>query len=128
LGELAHELARLIGSVDLHNRRIAEIEFLARDTGDQRSSHSDSRRFRCCVRLFADLEIPHWATDIGHAGDSTADVSRERVIEMRLNPCNLVLVPPNTVEIGAVGPREQVIGLKEVNERSEITKPNELAK
>ncbi len=33
-GEFAHELARLIGSIDLHNRRIAKIEFLARDAGN----------------------------------------------------------------------------------------------
>jgi hypothetical protein len=29
--QLAHELARLIGCIDLHDWRIAEIEFLARD-------------------------------------------------------------------------------------------------
>ena len=32
--EFANEFARLIGRIDLHDRRIAEIEFLARDTGD----------------------------------------------------------------------------------------------
>ena len=30
--QFAHELARLIGCVDLHDWRIAKIEFLARDT------------------------------------------------------------------------------------------------
>ena len=29
LGQFANELARLIGGVDFHDRRIAEIEFLA---------------------------------------------------------------------------------------------------
>ena len=33
-GQFAHELARLIGSVDLYDRRIAEIEFFARYTGN----------------------------------------------------------------------------------------------
>jgi len=32
--EFTHELARLIGSIDLHNRRIAKIKFFARDTGN----------------------------------------------------------------------------------------------
>ena len=34
LGEFAHELARLLGTVDLHDRRIAKIEFLAGDAGN----------------------------------------------------------------------------------------------
>ena len=33
-GQFTHELARLIGSIDLHNRRIAKVKFFARDTGD----------------------------------------------------------------------------------------------
>ena len=32
-GQFTHELARLIGGIDLHDRRIAKIEFLAGDTG-----------------------------------------------------------------------------------------------
>ena len=34
LDEFANELPRLLGSLDLHNWRIAEIKFLARNTGD----------------------------------------------------------------------------------------------
>ena len=34
LGKFAHECARLLGTIDLDDRRIAEIEFLARDAGD----------------------------------------------------------------------------------------------
>ena len=34
LRELAHEVAGLLWRVDLQDRRVAEIEFLARDAGD----------------------------------------------------------------------------------------------
>jgi len=34
LGQFAHELARLIRAVDLDDRRITQIELLARDAGD----------------------------------------------------------------------------------------------
>src|SRR5215472_10344923 len=56
LREFAHELARLIGRVDLHYWRIAEIELLARDAGDERARNGYARRFRSCIGLLADLE------------------------------------------------------------------------
>ncbi len=64
LGEFAHEFSRLIGRVDLDDRRIAEIEFLARDTRDQWAGHRDARRFRRCVCSFPHFEIPKWSADI----------------------------------------------------------------
>src|SRR5437764_442869 len=80
--KFAHELARLIGSVDLYNRRITEIEFLSRDARNQRPRYGDARRFRGCVRLFADLKIPHRSTDIDHAGDAAANVARKDIVQM----------------------------------------------
>ena len=46
---------------------------------------------------------------------------------MRFDPCDFILVRPNAVEIGAVGPRKQVSRLKEVNVRVDVTGQNEFA-
>ena len=46
---------------------------------------------------------------------------------MRLDPRDFVFVRPNTVEIGAVRPREQIGRLKEVNVGVDVTRQNEFA-
>jgi hypothetical protein len=77
--------------------------------------------------FFAHLEIPHRSADIDNAGDSAANVAREYVVEMRLDPDDFVFVGTNTVEIGAVGPRKQIARLKEVNVGVDETRQNEFA-
>src|SRR4051812_33016157 len=63
-GKLAHKFAALLGRVDLHDRRIAEIELRTRDAGDERTGYRDAWRFRGRVRNLPHLEIPHWSADI----------------------------------------------------------------
>ena len=82
LGQFADELARLIGSFELHYRRIAKIEFLARNARDQRAGDSNARCVRGRIRCLPDLEIPHWPADIDHAGDAAAEIAREYVIQV----------------------------------------------
>ena len=64
--QFSHELSCLIGRVDFDDRRIAEIEFFARDTRDQRPGHRHARRFRRLIRGFADVEIPKWSANIDY--------------------------------------------------------------
>ena len=45
-GELAHQLAALLGRVDLDDGRITEIELRSRDAGNKRTGDSDARRLR----------------------------------------------------------------------------------
>src|SRR5262249_1135864 len=79
------------------------------------------------VRLCPDLKIPHWPADIDHAGDSASDVAREIVIEVRLDPRNFVFIWADAAEIGAVGPREQVPRLKEMDVGIDQARDDELA-
>src|ERR1051326_7789579 len=55
--------------------------------------------------FFAPLEVPHRPTDIDHAGDAASDVTREDIVQMRLDPGDLVFVRPHAVEIGAIATR-----------------------
>ena len=72
------------------------------------ASYGYTRRFRGRIRRFAHLEIPHRPADIDHARDSATNVAREDIIEMRLDPRDLVLVWPHTVEVSAIRAREQI--------------------
>src|SRR5262249_51497349 len=96
--ELADELARLIRGFDLHYWWIAEIEFFARYTGNQRPRDCDSWSSRGPVRFHAHLEIPHRPSDIDHARYPATNVTGEYVVQMRFDPGDLVLVGANAVE------------------------------
>src|SRR4029077_11864217 len=112
------------GRIDLHDWWIAEIEFLARNTGDERARHGYARRFRRCVGLLADFEVPHRSADINDAGYAAANIARELVVEMRFDPRDFLFVRAHTVEIRAVWPREQISRLKEVNMCVDVTGQN----
>src|SRR5438552_18502347 len=75
----AHHGTRILRRVHLHDGRIPEIELWARDTGNERASHGNTRRFRRGVRDLPDLEIPHRSADIHHAGDAAAQITRKDV-------------------------------------------------
>ena len=97
LGQFAHELACLFRGVDLDDRRIAEIKFFARYARDEWTGDRHSRRFRSRVGSFAHLEIPKRSADIDHARDPTADITRKRVVQMRLDPGNFIFVGADAV-------------------------------
>src|SRR5439155_11621942 len=129
-GEFPHEFARSLGRVDLHNRRIAEIKLWSRYTRYQWSGHGDSWRFRgnnaplsepgdrqlhISIRGSAHLKIPKWPANIDDRRDPAAQIPCERVVQVRLDPCDFVFVGADAVKIDNVRPREQVSRLKEVN-------------
>src|SRR5207244_1797091 len=90
-------------------------------------SDGDARRFGSRIRLFAGFEIPERSADVDHACDSTANIAREDVVEMRFDPRNFVFIRPNAVQIGTVRSSEEVTRLKEMNVRVDVAGQNEFA-
>src|SRR5439155_4061275 len=97
---------RLVRIVDLNDRRIPKIEFLARNARDQGPGDGNPRRFSSRVGNLSDFEIPKRSADIDDAGDAAADIARECVVEMRLDPRDLIFVRPDAVQIDAIGARK----------------------
>src|SRR5207249_2835711 len=126
-GEFAHEVARLIGRIDFYDRRIAKIELWSRDAGDERTGDSDARRFCGGVRDLAHFEVPKRTAHIDDRGNSAAQITCEGVVEVRLDPSDLLLVWPDAVQIDNVGPRERIAGLEEMHVRIDVTGQDEFA-
>src|SRR5262249_43131712 len=113
-GQFSNELPCLIRRIDFDNRWIAEIEFLARNAGDQWTGDRHSRRLGGLIRGFADLEIPKWSANINNTRNATPQITLKDIIHVTLHPRDFVFVGANTVKIGAVRPGKQIAGLKEV--------------
>ena len=124
-GEFAHELPALLGCLDFHDRRIAEIELRPRDARDERAGDSNARRFGGGVRALAHLEIPHRAADIDHARDPAAEIASENVVEMRFDPRDFVLVGADAGQIDHIRPGEDIGGLEEMNMCVDVTREDE---
>src|SRR5215217_6770973 len=109
LRELPHELHALRGGLDFRDRSIAiQLELGTRDTGDERPGDGDSRSRLALGRELAQAEVSHRTADIHDRSDAAANVAREGVAEIFVDPGDLVFVGTNAGQVDRVGSRVEI--------------------